>query len=187
MKLIELSQGRIAIVDDEDFEWLSKWKWHFHCGRYAKTGYARRTSRAYNQQQTILMHNEIYKHHHHQKPPRELDHINTCGSDNRKQNLRLATRARQKANQRLRLDNASGVTGVYWNKRSGKWQSQIRINRKLQHLGYFINKKDAIAARRQAEIQYFGEYRHNPKDLCLLWKTGQCPDCAKRAKELGLR
>lgn len=183
MKLIELSQDRVAIVDDEDFEWLSKWKWCYV--RVKKTGYAKRIVRS-EPQQTIQMHVAIMKRHRRWKRGKEVDHINTCGCDNRKINLRLATLGKQRVNTGLRSNNTSGVTGISWNKQRSKWQAYISINGKLKNLGLFPNKKDAIAKRRQAEIKYYGEYRYDPKKLCPLWKTEQCSDCAKRARELGL-
>jgi len=185
MKLIELSQGRVAIADDEDFKWLSKWKWYYQ--RDKKTGYAKRIVGPRHQQQAIRMHVAIMKRHKYWKRGKEVDHINTCGCDNRKVNLRLATTGGQQANSGKPLNNTSGITGVYWKKDKGKWCAQIGVNGKKKYLGYFPNKKDAIDARRQAEIEHFGEYRHDPTKLCSLWKTGQCPDCTERARKLGLK
>jgi hypothetical protein len=186
MKLIELSQGRVAIVDDEDFDWLSAWKWHYHRRKGAITGYARRTDRKNGDQRTIQMHNEIY-HHYHRESFQELDHINTCGCDNRKSNIRLATRSANCVNKQRRSDNTSNKTGVTWYRQDQKWVARLQLPGKRLYLGGFVKKKDAIAARRHAEIAHFKEYRHNPRNLCPLWKTRQCPDCAKRASTYGLK
>ena len=51
--------------------------------------------------------------------------------------------------------------GYCWNKLRNKWQAQIKINKKCIHLGYFIDKKDAIKARKEAEKKYFGEFAYN--------------------------
>jgi len=185
MKLIELTQGRVAIVDDEDFEWLSKWKWYFHRSLSCKTGYAQRTNRS-GKQQTLPMHVTIMRRHGNWSRGKEVDHINTCDCDNRKENLRLATRDVQVINKQRRADNTSSITGVHQRNDDNKWHARITVNGRRMSLGTFTHKKDAIAARRQAEIKYFSEYRHDPKLLCPLWKTGQCPDCAARARELGL-
>ena len=183
MKLIELTQGRVAIVDNRDFEWLSKWKWCYISGPTNKTGYAIRTTRA---RKTMRMATEILKRHGLWKRSGEVDHINTCGCDNRKKNLRMGTKHGNQRNQGLQTNNTSGVTGVNWDKTNQKWLVRLVIDKRCVCSGRFIDKKDAIAARRQAEIKYFGEYHHNPFNLCPLWKTGQCPDCTERARELGL-
>lgn len=183
MKQIELSQNRVAIVNDDDFKWLSKWNWSFLKGR--TTGYAVRTIQQSKQQKMLLMHVEILRYSGHQSI-KSVDHINGCGCDNRRKNLRIATPCQNGGNMKKRSSNTSGIIGVSWSQSHRQWYAQIRVNYKTQSLGYYTHIKDAIAARRRAEIKYFGEYRHDPKKLCPLWKTGQCPDCAKRAKDLGL-
>jgi hypothetical protein len=185
MKLIELSQGRVAIVDDEDFDWLSKWKWHYHRRKGAFTGYARRTSRETGKQYTVLTHNEIYRYHH-STSFQELDHINTCGCDNRKLNLRIASRNTNCTNKQRRSDCTSKQTGVNWNRCNCMWVARLQLPGKRLFLGNFTKKKDAIEARQQAEIEFFKDFRHNPKNLCPLWKTGRCPGCARRASIYGL-
>ena len=189
MKLIELTQNRVAVVDDEDFEWLSKWIWTYYRDKEKRTGYARRRIGTYPYCRIVSMHTAVLKQHGRWRANVEVDHQNGCGCDNRKSNLRLGTSDQNKRNKKCYSNNTSKVTGVSWSTRWQKWRAYISPPgvKRPKHLGWFIYKKDAIAARRQAEIEHFGEYRHNPKDLCPLWKTGQCPDCAKRAKELGLK
>ena len=84
------------------------------------------------------------------KPLNEIDHINRVRSDNRIANLRDVTRAENCANKGgvyvVRVDNKSGVTGVHWNKKRKKWECYKNINSKRKHIGYFINKADAIKA-----------------------------------------
>lgn len=58
----------------------------------------------------------------------------------------------------IRSDNKSGVTGVHWSKKSGKWESSIKINGKGIFLGYFEDIEMAASARREAEEKYFGEF-----------------------------
>lgn len=179
MKLIELTQGRVAIVDDEDFKWLSKWKWCYK--RETHTGYAVRAVKREPHRQLLRMHIAILKRHKHWKHGIQIDHINTCGCDNRKENLRPATPSKQGANGRLQSNNTSEITGVDWHQNS--WRVRIKIDGKRKYLGHFADKKDAITARRQAEIKYFREYCYDPTDLCPLWRTGQCPDCANEPKK----
>jgi len=61
-------------------------------------------------------------------------------------------------NQSKHSNNTSGYPGVCFHKRNNKWVAQIWINGKNTHLGYFSTKEEAIEARKQAEIQYFGEF-----------------------------
>jgi hypothetical protein len=86
------------------------------------------------------------------------DHINRNPLDNRKHNLRPATHAENSRNQSLRTNNTSGVTGVSRSKSISKWIAEIRINKEHFYLGSFANKDDAIRARLNAEVKYFGEF-----------------------------
>lgn len=87
-------------------------------------------------------------------PSADIDHINGIRSDNRIENLRVVSRAENLKNQRLRTNNTSGVTGVSWDKRSGKWHAHIQVNVRRKHIGYFTKISDAIAARKAAEVEY---------------------------------
>jgi hypothetical protein len=61
----------------------------------------------------------------------------------------------------MQCNNTSGVAGVTWDKKNNKWKAQIHINRKTKYLGLYNTKEEAIEARRQAEIEYFGEFSPN--------------------------
>lgn len=87
------------------------------------------------------------------------DHINGNRLDNRRENIRFVTRIQNGQNRGVGKNNSSGYIGVYWNKREKKWTVKITVDGKDLSLGYFLDKEDAIAARKQAEIKYFGEYR----------------------------
>ena len=180
MKLIELTQGRVAIVDDEDFDWLSKWKWCYW--RAKKTGYATRTDYSGSKQKSIWMHVAVMQHHRLWKRGKEVDHENTCGCDNRKSNLRIPTSSGQQVNTGLRTNNTSGVAGVNWDKEKSKWQTRISTNGKRKHLGYYVDLNEAIKVRQKAEVKHYGKFRHDPTNVCPLGRTGQCPDCAERLK-----
>ena len=81
--------------------------------------------------------------------------------DNRKSNLEFKTRLDNMKNQAMRNTNTSGTTGVSWHKKYQQWSAQICVNYKQIHLGLFDKKEDAIAARKEAEIKYFGEHRYD--------------------------
>lgn len=89
-----------------------------------------------------------------------VDHINHRKYDNRKFNLRTASRSQNNMNVGLKSNNTSGVTGVRWNKNRNKWESYIVINKKYIYLGLFKEFEDAVKARRKAEEKYFGEYAY---------------------------
>ena len=92
-----------------------------------------------------------------------VDHIHGEQSkyDNRKSNLRIVTPYQNSLNRAKLKNNTSGTTGVSWNKRKNKWESYIGVNGKRIKLGYFDSFDDAVAARKQAEEKYFGEYSYD--------------------------
>lgn len=90
----------------------------------------------------------------------QIDHINGVRTDNRLNNLRLASNAENHRNQKMPSTNTSGAVGVYLERRTGSWIAQIYADRKKVHLGTFANKEAAISARGQAEIQY-GYHRNH--------------------------
>ena len=90
-----------------------------------------------------------------------VDHINHDRLDNRKENLRICSIRQNTMNQGISKNNTSGVTGVSLDKKSNKWIAYIKVNYRQITLGRFSNIDDAIQARMDAEIEYFGEYRND--------------------------
>jgi len=89
-----------------------------------------------------------------QFPKHQVDHINHIRHDNRWCNLREVTHSQNGKNQKLSILNTTGVSGLHWYEATKKWQVSIRVSGKKKHLGYFINKDDAISARHKAEVKY---------------------------------
>lgn len=91
-----------------------------------------------------------------------VDHIggDDTINDNRKSNLRITTNSQNLMNRGLQKNNTSGVVGVSWNKCHKKWEAYIKVNQKTIHLGIYVDKEDAISARKKAERTYFGEYSY---------------------------
>lgn len=147
MKKIFLSQGKFALVDNRDFNWLNQWRWH-----YLSVGYAAR--RVYPGRKYIYMHRLIMGESDHD---REIDHINRNGLDNRRSNLRVVNRSFNMANTGLRSTNTSGAKGVYWDKSRDKWTAEITVNYKKKYLGRFNDKNDAALAYDVAAKRYFGQ------------------------------
>ena len=106
-------------------------------------------------------HRLAYYMYHGADPLEKLiDHIDGDKSNNKIKNLRLATVSQNQMHRvNLASDNTSGATGVVWNKNRKKWKAQIQVNKVHKFLGYFTNKEDAIKARKEGEIKYFGEFR----------------------------
>jgi hypothetical protein len=153
-KQIQLTQGKIAIVDDKDFDRLNAHKW---CAEKQRTGkfYAARGIWI----PPIIHH--VYMHREIMNAPKglDVDHIREQDTlDNRRSNLRLATRSQNMCNQRKRKDNISGYKGVHWHNQAKKWQAQININGKGISLGLYSAVEDAARAYDAAAIKYHGEF-----------------------------
>ena len=93
MKEIYLTQGKTAIVDDDDFDHLNQFKWFYHNGYAVRHGCRKGAKR----DTQIRMHREILNN-----PQGIVDHINGNRSDNRKSNLRISDKTRNMANSRIR-------------------------------------------------------------------------------------
>lgn len=153
MKQIPLSKGLFAIVDDDDFEWLSKFKW-FSLTRNHTT-YANRSWDSQNKRRGTVMHRVIMG----VEDQRSIlvDHINGNGLDNRRQNLRLCTAAQNLYNKRLSARNKSGFKGVHKGE-SGKWHARIGVNSKSYQLGVYSTPEDAARAYNKAAAKFHGEF-----------------------------
>jgi hypothetical protein len=92
--------GLVALVDDADYDWLSQWNWTAISTHRKNGGYAVRMEN----QKMILMHRQILD----APEGAEVDHINGNGLDNRRSNLRFATRRQGQANRRLFTNSKSG-------------------------------------------------------------------------------
>ena len=152
-KEIQLSQGKVAIVDDEDFDYLNQFKWHVfnNNGKF----YARRRFLLSNGNiSKILMHRFIMK------PNKDMviDHLDGNPLNNQKTNLRICTQSENNKNRNLNINNRSGFKGVYWFEKIKKWRTHIRNNKKIIYLGCHINIIDAARAYNEAALKYHGEF-----------------------------
>ena len=151
-KQIPLSQGKFAIVDDDVYEWASKYKWCAMRGNstfYALRGVGKRPNH-----KKVYLHRDIMD----AQIGVQVDHINGDGLDNRRENLRLASNMENQRNRRLNANNTSGFKGVYWQVDKGKWRARIEVDGNAIHLGYFDSKEDAALAYDASAIKNFGEF-----------------------------
>jgi len=158
MKQIPLTQGKFALVDDEDFDFLMQFKWRF-CKSINGTGYAVRTTprefvNGRLKAHSVLMHRQIMS------APKnlEVDHADRDKLNNQKYNLRLCTHAENQRNIGLTSKNTSGYKGVFWSEKDKKWISILMVNGETKRLGYFKKIEDAKIAYDKACIFYHGDF-----------------------------
>lgn len=152
MKEIKLTNGGVALVDDEDFEKLSSYKWHRHDERTLQ--YVRVALYGSGKQQILLMHRVVMN----APTGVDVDHRDGDGLNNQKYNLRLCTDQQNSMNLKLFRTSTSGHKGVSWNKQFKKWEAYIWFHRKKIRLGEYKEKSDAIAARENAEKELYGNW-----------------------------
>lgn len=155
MKTILLTQGKFALVDDEDYRWLSRWKWYSL--RQRGNFYAIRNKGKRPNRNKLLMHREILNAQEYQG----IDHKNHNGLDNRKINLRICTKNQNQHNRLPNKKSSSKHKGIYWDKSyTKKWHAQIQFNHRRIFLGRFSNEIEAAKAYDQKAKELFGEFAY---------------------------
>lgn len=158
MKEIPLTQGQVALVDDDDYEELNQYKWCAVWSENTNSFYAKRNITMENKKQKgFFMHRVIMGAPHSVL----VDHKFHNTLDNRKENLLLVSRSQNKQNGRKYKSNTSGVTGVTWHEKSLKFRADISINKKRKHLGCFDTIKEATKVRKEAEVKYYGKHAYD--------------------------
>jgi len=101
---------------------------------------------------------------HHGYLPKYIDHINRNTSDNRIENLRPATLEQNQHNSKIPKNNTSGVKGVDWKKREGKWQVRITVDGKTKSFGYYNDIDYATFVAEAMRYKYHGNFANNGKE-----------------------
>lgn len=151
MKHLQLNHNQVALVDDEDFEALSRYHW------FVSDGYAIRSNyKDGDKYPCVGMHNQIMC------PPvgKVVDHINGNGLDNRRANLRICTQAQNLCNKKLDKRNKTGYKGVYFQPEGSKnpYRAMIGYGHKLHYIGLYPTAEDAARAYNAAAVELHGEF-----------------------------
>lgn len=145
MKEVKLTQGMVALVDDNDYQKINKYKW-----------YAQRTgsNKYYATSSKVgLLHRFLLN------PGRQtVDHINGDSLDNQRENLRICSFGDNLKNKRIYKNNTSGFKGVYLDKSTNTWKAHLTVLGKKKTLGRFKTKEQAYEAYLKGATYYFGQF-----------------------------
>lgn len=173
-RVIPLTKGFFAIVDGEDFERVSAFRWH-----HTHDGYARRTARnVEGKRVNQWLHRFIMG----EPPDMEVDHRSMNKLDCRKENLRIATPTQNRRNRNVQRNNKSGFRGVSWSEAKKKWLAKIYVDKKGIELGLFSKPEEAAAAYAAAAKIYHGDFARINSAAIPPQKTDE-----KLTRPLGLR
>lgn len=154
MREIQLTKGKVTLVDDEDYEWLSEFKWQAENPRVGLYYAVRRVYVPNGKAIFKKMHREILS----VPSDMHVDHRDGNGLNNQRYNIRPCTQAENNRNARLRIDNSSGFKGVGWHNQRNKWVAYIRQDGRLKHLGLFATAEEGARAYDAAAREIFGEF-----------------------------
>lgn len=152
---VPLTKGLEAIIDACDVGLVGGSNWYAHA--QVHTAYARREDCSGRKRRTMYMHRVILG----VKDGIEVDHIDGNGLNNRRGNLREASRSQNNQNRATYKNSTSGVKGVNFHKKSGKWHARVHANGKCFSLGLFSSANDAHAAYCKAKAELHSAFGRN--------------------------
>jgi AP2 domain len=148
--IIELLNGGQAVIDAADVGLATGVGWSRHVAgtmTYAVTYAIAKGRRTYlHRRITGASETEL------------VDHADMDGLNNRRRNLRFASKSENGANRKATKANTTGIKGIIWYKQRGKWVAQIHAKGKRYYLGIFKNQEDAARAYALAAKEHFGEF-----------------------------
>ncbi len=157
-RLIPLTQGKFAVVDAIDFEWLNQWKWTAMKPRHPDyPWYAKRKGPT----KAVLMHREIAKRAG-LRESKLYDHHDGDGLNNTRRNVRPCNQGQNNANGRKRTGTRSRYKGLSWHKRRNQWLVRIGFAGKEIFLGWFDDEQDAANTYATAARQHYREFARFP-------------------------
>ena len=150
---IPLTQNKFTLIDSEEYEKVSQYKWYLNSTGYAVRNEYTKVNGKWKLK-IILMHRVLLS----APKGKVVDHINNDSLDNRKNNLQICSQLENLRKKRMQKNNTSGYRGVSWYKNLQKWSAEIWVDRKRINLGYFKDGNEAAKAYNQAAIKYFGKF-----------------------------
>lgn len=154
MKEIPLTKGKVALIDDDDYEYINQWRWKLSTSGYAIRTVCLKNDLGINRFTSLIMHRVIMN----AKKSEVIDHVDCDRLNNTKNNLRFCSIGENCRNRVKTKKNTSGYKGVSWHKRDKRWIASIKINGIGVHLGSYIDVIEAANTYDKAAKKYFGKF-----------------------------
>lgn len=167
MRLIVLNKGKVAKVDDDDFDRLNRHRWIVLTTRKGTgNSYAVTKMKVNGKKKTVYMHKFVVGDSHH------IDHKDGDSLNNQKNNLRHANYVQNGRNRSLQIHSAP-FKGVSYFKATGKWSASIRlashpVQLRKVHLGFFHTPEEAARTYDMVALKHFGDFGRTNEQMGLL-------------------
>lgn len=146
---LKLISGHYTLIDNDDYWYLKQYRWTI-----SKQGYVRAVKMKNYKQKTVLMHRIIMC----PEDGQVVDHANRNPLDNRKSNLRLASKGQNSVNKPKVKGHKSKYKGVTFS--HGKWRAFLTKDNKYVHIGTYKTEQEAALAYNKEIVKHFGEFAY---------------------------